>query len=133
MNVWKPLAICSTSALLLVLGHEVAAAAAPVDPEPGSVAGEYRRLHSALDSLGGARDHLMNAEHNHGGWRERAVEATDHAIHETEEALHWHDPSRTHPGCRATRSRGVRGRVLRRAPPAAERAAPARAGQRSNT
>ena len=32
---------------------------------------------------------VANAEHNHGGWRERALEATDRAIHETEEAIHW--------------------------------------------
>jgi hypothetical protein len=31
----------------------------------------------------------MNAEHNHDGWRERAVEATDQAIHETEAAINW--------------------------------------------
>jgi hypothetical protein len=53
------------------------------------VQGDYRRLRLALDALRNARDHLMNAEHNHGGWRERAVEATDHAIHETENALAW--------------------------------------------
>ncbi len=88
MNVWKPLAICSTAALVVVIGREVASAKAP-DPAPDSVAGDYRRLHAAVDNLRSARDHLMNAEHNHGGWRERAVEATDHAIHETEEAIHW--------------------------------------------
>ena len=88
MNVWKPLAIGAVSALVLVLGHDIAAAKAP-DPSPAGVAGDYRRLRLALDNLRIARDHLLNAEHNHGGWRERAVEATDHAIHETENALAW--------------------------------------------
>jgi hypothetical protein len=88
MNVWKPLAIGAMSALVLVLGHEAASAKAP-DSTQGSVAGDYRRLRLALDNLRVARDHLLNAEHNHGGWRERAVEATDHAIHETENALNW--------------------------------------------
>ncbi len=88
MNVWKPLGIFSTSALILVVGYQTAAAKA-VDPAPKSVEGDYRRMHSALDSLRVARDHLMNAEHNHGGWRERAVEATDHAIHETEAAINY--------------------------------------------
>jgi hypothetical protein len=32
---------------------------------------------------------LLNSEHNHGGWRERAIESTDHAIHETEGAIQW--------------------------------------------
>ena len=88
MNVWKPLAIGAVSALVLVLGHDIASAKAP-DPSPSGVEGEYRRLHLALDSLRVARDHLLNAEHNHGGWRERAVEATDRAIDETENALNW--------------------------------------------
>jgi hypothetical protein len=88
MNAWKPLALFSTVALVGVLGREVASAR-PAEPAPDSVSAEYRRLHAALDSLRVARDHLMNAEHNHGGWRERAVEGTDRAIHETEEALRW--------------------------------------------
>jgi hypothetical protein len=46
-------------------------------------------MHNALDALRSAREHLLAAEHNHGGWRERAIEATDRAIHETEEAIHW--------------------------------------------
>ena len=29
------------------------------------------------------------AEHNHGGWRERAVEASERAIWETRSALDW--------------------------------------------
>jgi hypothetical protein len=88
MNVWKPLAIFSTAALVVVVGHQAASAKAP-DPAPDFVAGDYRRLRAAVENLRSARDHLMNAEHNHGGWRERALEATDHAIHETEEAIHW--------------------------------------------
>jgi hypothetical protein len=88
MNVWKPLALFSTAALVCALGHEIASAR-PANPEPDSVAGDYRRLRAALENLRIARDHLVNAEHNHGGWRARAVEATDHAIHETEAALNW--------------------------------------------
>jgi hypothetical protein len=88
MNVWKPLAIVSTSALVLVAGYQ-SAAARPADTAPAGVEGDYRRMHAALDALRVARDHLMNAEHNHGGWRERAVESTDRAIHETENAIQW--------------------------------------------
>jgi hypothetical protein len=88
MNVWKPLAIVSTSALVLVLGHQAAQAKA-LDPAPNQVTGDFRRMHAALDNLRMARDHLLNSEHNHGGWRERAVESTDRAIHETEAALNY--------------------------------------------
>jgi hypothetical protein len=89
MNIWKPLAIVSTSALVLVVGQQVASAMAADASQKSSVQGDYRRMRSALESLRSARDHLMNAEHNHGGWRERAVEGTDRAIHETEEAIKW--------------------------------------------
>jgi hypothetical protein len=44
-------------------------------------------MRAGLDTLRSARDRLMNSEHNHGGWRERAVEDTDLAIHETEAAI----------------------------------------------
>jgi hypothetical protein len=87
MNFWKPLALFSTSALVLLVGVQVASAnrAAP----PKGVEGDWRRMHAAVDNLRIARDHLLNAEHNHGGWRERAIESTDHAIHETEAAINW--------------------------------------------
>ena len=88
MNVWKPLALFSTSALVLVVGYQAAEAKA-VDPAPNSVAGDYRRMHAALESLRVARDHLLNSEHDHGGWRARAIESTDRAIHETESAMQW--------------------------------------------
>jgi hypothetical protein len=89
MNIWKPLAILSTSALVLVVGQQVASAMSAASAEKSSLQGDYRRMRGALDSLRTARDHLMNAEHNHGGWRERAIEGTDRAIHETEEAIRW--------------------------------------------
>ena len=86
MNVWKPAALFSTSAFVLLVGYQ-AAHADSAGKTPNSVEGDYRRMRSALEGLRSAREHLMNAEHNHGGWRERAVEATDRAIHETEEAI----------------------------------------------
>jgi hypothetical protein len=88
MNVWKPLAIASMSAFVVSVGYQTAAAKS-ADPAPSSVQGDYRRMHAALDSLRVARDHLLNSEHNHGGWRERAIESTDRAIHETEAAVSW--------------------------------------------
>lgn len=88
MTFWKPLALVSTSALVLVVGHQVASAHYAAE-KPGSVEGDWRRMHLALDRLREARSHLENAEHNHGGWRERAIESTDRAIHETEAAINW--------------------------------------------
>jgi hypothetical protein len=88
MNVWKPLAIFSTSALVLVVGYQ-SASARPAEPTSNSVEGDFRRMHAALDALRLGRDHLLNAEHNHGGWRERAIENTDRAIHETEAAISY--------------------------------------------
>jgi hypothetical protein len=88
MTFWKPVALVSMSALALVVGHQAASASYSHD-DPKPVAGDFRRMHAALDSLRAARIHLENAEHNHGGWRERAIESTDRAIHETEAALNW--------------------------------------------
>src|ERR1700753_1740750 len=81
MNVWKPRALVPTSHLVRAAGYQTAPAKAAA-PAPTSVEGDYRRMHAALDALRVARDHLMNAEHNHGGWRERAGESTDRRIHE---------------------------------------------------
>jgi hypothetical protein len=53
------------------------------------VEGDYRRMHNALDHLRQARVELLNSEHDHGGWRVRAIGATDNAIHETEAAINW--------------------------------------------
>jgi hypothetical protein len=88
MNIWKVTSIVSASALALVVGYQ-AASARPADPSPTGIEGDYRRMRAALEGLRSARDHLLAAEHNHGGWRERAIEATDRAIHETEEAIRW--------------------------------------------
>ena len=88
MNVWKVVALASTSAFVLSVGYQ-AASANTADSHPGSVAGDFHRMHAAVDSLRAAREHLLHSEHNHGGWREHAVESTDRAIHETEEALNW--------------------------------------------
>jgi hypothetical protein len=88
MTFWKPLALISTTALVLVVGHQ-AASANYSHSDPKSVEGDFRRMRAALENLRSARGHLENAEHNHGGWRERAIESTDRAIHETEAALNW--------------------------------------------
>jgi hypothetical protein len=88
MNVWKLVALSSTSALVLSVGYQ-AASASTADTHSSSVAGDYRRMRNALENLRSAREHLLHAEHNHGGWRERALDNTDRAIHETEVAMSW--------------------------------------------
>lgn len=39
---------------------------------------------AALNHLRSARNWLARAEHNKGGWRDRAIQSTDNAIRETE-------------------------------------------------
>ena len=89
MNAWKTIAILSTSALVAVVGQQVASASFSGSTGGSVNGGDYRQMRAALDNLREARHHFENSEHNHGGWRERALESTDRAIKETEAALSW--------------------------------------------
>jgi hypothetical protein len=44
-------------------------------------------MRRALEHLRAARAELQSAEHDKGGWRLRAIENTDRAIHETERGM----------------------------------------------
>ena len=44
-------------------------------------------MQAALEHLRAARAELRMAEHNKGGWRIRAIQNTDRAIHETENGM----------------------------------------------
>jgi hypothetical protein len=44
-------------------------------------------MRRALEHLRAARAELQSAEHDKGGWRVRAIENTDRAIHETERGM----------------------------------------------
>ena len=44
-------------------------------------------MRRALEHLRAARAELQSAEHDKGGWRVRAIENTDRAIHETENGM----------------------------------------------
>lgn len=44
-------------------------------------------MRRALEHLRAARAELRSAEHNKGGWRDRAIANTDHAISDTERAI----------------------------------------------
>jgi hypothetical protein len=74
MNYWKPVALVAIVGLVSSIGIQVAQAQA---------CHNQRNMQSALDSLRAARASLDRAEHNKGGWRDRAIGATDNAIRET--------------------------------------------------
>lgn len=88
MNLWKPTALVLTSAFALLVGYG-AASANPSHREPTPVAGDYYNMRVAMEHLRAARYSLANAEHNKGGWRERAIESTDRAIYETRVAMEY--------------------------------------------
>ena len=49
-----------------------------------SARADQPHMQAALEHLRAARAELRMAEHNKGGWRIRAIQNTDRAIHETE-------------------------------------------------
>lgn len=75
MNVWKPIAICSFGALVVSAGAQIASAEGQCHDQPN--------MASALEHFRQARAALDRAEHNKGGWRERAIQAADTALRET--------------------------------------------------
>ena len=52
-----------------------------------SARADQPHMQAALEHLRAARAELASAEHNKGGWRLRALENTDRAIHETENGM----------------------------------------------
>jgi hypothetical protein len=86
MNVWKPIAIVTTTALVASIGWQTAQAQ--------SNAGDCHNqgnMAAALHGFRAARASLDRAEHNKGGWRDRAIKAADAAIHETENGCAFAD------------------------------------------
>jgi hypothetical protein len=75
MNVWKPVALCSIGALVLSVGAQVALAEDMCHGQP--------HMQAALEHFRMARAELERAEHNKGGWRERAIQAAETALRET--------------------------------------------------
>jgi hypothetical protein len=87
MNIWKPIAIASSSVLALILacgGGEVVVRTAGAD-QP--------HMEAARDHLHQARASLDRAEPNKGGHRERAIELVDQAINEVNAGIEF---ARTH-------------------------------------
>ncbi|HEY1958744.1 MAG TPA: hypothetical protein VGH28_24180 [Polyangiaceae bacterium] len=90
MRIWNKKGFVFAAACLASMAIDYQASAnSGNNSEAKMVEGDYRRMHHALDNLRAARIELLASEHNHGGWRERAILATDNAIHETENAMNW--------------------------------------------
>jgi hypothetical protein len=88
MNVWKTLALASTSALILVVGYQTASAGPAPAPAPASIEAQPN-MEAALASLQSARASLEKAEHDKGGWRAAALKATETAIGETKRGIEF--------------------------------------------
>jgi hypothetical protein len=97
LNPWTPIAAVSIAGLALVLAlgcvvHESSGPPPPPPPAGGAVGcGNQPNMKAALDGLRDARGWLDRAEHNKGGWRDRAIASTDTAIHETERGCGFAD------------------------------------------
>lgn len=83
MNVWKPIAVCALSGLVLSVGMQIASADGVCKNQPN--------MQSALDHLRAGRAALDRAEHNKGGWRDRAIAAADNALAETKRGCEFAD------------------------------------------
>jgi hypothetical protein len=81
MNVWKPIAIVATAGLVASVGMQAYA----------GVCHDQPNMAAAAASLKAARASLEKAEHNKGGWRVAAIEATDKAIAETDRGCAFAD------------------------------------------
>jgi hypothetical protein len=83
MNVWKPIALFSIAGLVLSVGTQVSSASGVCHDQP-NMAAANAALHSARASLD-------KAEHNKGGWRVAAIEATNKAIAESDRGCAFAD------------------------------------------
>lgn len=83
MNVWKPIALVAVAGMVASVGMQIAQADVVCKNQPN--------MQSALDHLRQARASLDKAEHNKGGWRDRAITATDNALKETKDGCAFAD------------------------------------------
>ena len=83
MNVWKPVALVAVAGMVASVGMQIANADVVCKNQPN--------MQSALDHLRQARASLDKAEHNKGGWRDRAITATDNALKETKDGCAFAD------------------------------------------
>jgi len=83
MNPWKPIALIALAGLVLTVGSQYSSAAGVCHDQPNMAA--------SLASLKSARASLDKAEHNKGGWRVAAIEATNKAIAEADRGCAFAD------------------------------------------
>ena len=79
MNVWKTITLGASAALVVSFGVGIGVRAAAAD----GPCHNQGNMANALSSLNTAKGYLGKAEHNKGGWRVNALEATNKAIAET--------------------------------------------------
>jgi hypothetical protein len=89
MNIWKPLAIVSTSVTIGVFAFGVVTKDG-IDVAP-ALAGNQPNMEAAARTLRAARAYLDKAEHDKGGHRERAKQLTDQAIAEVDKGVAYAD------------------------------------------
>jgi hypothetical protein len=89
MRIWNKKGFVFAAACVASMAFDYSASANSAGSESKMIEGDYRRMRSALDHLRAARADLLASEHNHGGWRERAIQSADVSIHETEAAMSW--------------------------------------------
>ncbi len=84
MNVWKPIALCFAAGFVASIGIQVASANKNPDPPP-SLTGPCFDQPNMAHTKGSIEDALTwaaKAEHNKGGWRDRAIAALNTAHNE---------------------------------------------------
>jgi len=83
MNLWKPIALLSIAGLIFSVTSPTAFAGGPCHDQPNMAA--------ANDHLKQARAFLDKAEHNKGGWRVAAIDATTKALAESDRGCAFAD------------------------------------------
>lgn len=83
MNLWKPIALVSIAGFVASVGTQMSSAAGACNNQPNMAA--------AAAALKSARASLERAEHDKGGWRGKAIQATTTAIAETDRGCAYAD------------------------------------------
>ncbi len=85
MNIWKISTIVTTGILAVSFGCQ--GAQARTASSATQIEEHQPNMEAALSHLRDARAALDRAEHDKGGWRAKAIDATNVAIRETERGI----------------------------------------------
>jgi hypothetical protein len=85
MNIPKAVALCAIAGTVVIVGLHAAHA------QGAAACNNQINMANALTSLRSGRAALDHAEHDKGGWRVKAIEATDSALKETERGCAFAD------------------------------------------